>query len=135
MTTFFESLTQQRARRSRLVDRDGSPEFTWHPANIAASGNALIEIGRQFPAARKYEPLNHTEIVNNSTENLRIEINGDSIATISVPAGVIRTLANRAIWLIRVVNTDGANATTSPEIELRFSRPPIDADERARRSG
>ena len=117
--------------REIRIRREGSPPFVWIPGAINAAATAVIEVGRQFPASRKYEPLDSVEIVNNeSSNNLTVTLNGT--LGYYVPAGTIRLVHGRgvALWHIAVQN-DGAAVTTLGNIVLTLQKEPYTIDKLA----
>ena len=123
------SLQRLRAQRMTTVWRDGSPNFQHTFGAIAAGAEEYVEMQTTFPASRAYEPLNNLVITNTSGENVDIEINGQNYAM--VPAGVIWSVDNQAIWSFRLTNIS-ATAVVAGEIRANISRPPLGADELAR---
>jgi hypothetical protein len=111
------------------VMRDGSPMFQHSFGAIAAGADEYVEMQSAFPASRGYEPLTTLLITNVSGENLDIEINGQNYAM--VPAGVIWSVDNQAIWNFRLTNIS-AGTVAAGEIRANISRPPLGADELAR---
>jgi len=123
------SLQRLRAQRMTSVWRDGSPMFMHTFGTIAAGADEYVEMQAAFPASRGYEPLTTLLITNVSGENLDIEINGQNYAM--VPAGVIWSVDNQAIWNFRLTNIS-AGTVAAGEIRANISRPPLGADELAR---
>jgi hypothetical protein len=111
------------------VYRDGSPMFMHTFGAIAAAANEYVEMQAAFPASRGYEPLSTLLITNVSGENLSLEINGQDYAM--VPAGVIWSVDNQAIWNFRLTNISATNVVAG-EIRANISSPPLGADELAR---
>jgi len=123
------SLQRLRAQRMTSVLRDGSPMFLHTFGAIAAAADEYVEMQAAFPASRGYEPLNNLVVTNTSGENVEIEINGQNYALI--PAGVIWSVDNQAIWNFRLTNISATNVVAG-EIRANISRPPLGADELAR---
>jgi len=123
------SLQRLRAQRMASVWRDGSPMFQHSFGSIAAGAEEYVEMQTTFPASRAYEPLNNLVITNTSGENVNIQINGQAYALI--PAGVIWSVDNQAIWSFRLTNVS-AGTVASGEIRANISRPPLGVDELAR---
>jgi len=124
---FFE----RAAERQRSVDLDGSPNFRHTFGAIAAGGNEYVELRTDFPGTRRYEPLKSLLITNNSAADLDLEING--IDFLLVPAGGIFNVSDQAIWSFRLTNNDAVAAAVGL-VRANFSRPPLGADEAARRA-
>lgn len=119
--------------RTERVKREGSPYYTWQVPVTATTATAVIGIREQFPDARKYEPLDWLEIVNNeAVNNLTLRINGTE--TFAVPAGTIRTISNAAVWHIGVTNDGGVN-TTLGLIVVTLQKQPLTIDKWARKNG
>jgi hypothetical protein len=123
------SLQRLRAQRMTTVYRDGSPMFMHTFGAIAAAADEYVEMQSTFPASRAYEPLTTLLITNVSGENLSLEINGQDYAM--VPAGVIWSVDNQAIWNFRLTNISATNVVAG-EIRANISSPPLGADELAR---
>jgi len=68
-------------------------------------------------------------VTNLAGENVDLQINGANYALI--PAGVIFTVSDQAIWSFRITNNDATNVAAG-EIRANISRPPLGADELAR---
>jgi len=123
------SLQRLRAQRMALVWRDGSPMYQHTFGAIAAAASEYVEMQTTFPASRAYEPLNNLVVTNVSGENLEIQINGQDYAMI--PAGVIWSVTDQAIWSFRLTNISATNVVAG-EIRANISRPPLGANELAR---
>lgn len=121
-------------RRQEEVDRDGSPAFLHTFGVLAAGAVETIELNRTFPASAKYAPLDVMELINNSGEQVRVTLNGDTTRARIVPGGTIQVLRNRAIHTVTILNQDGVNATAADEINATFSRAALTADSYRRRS-
>ena len=123
------SLHGLRAQRMVLVWRDGSPMYQHSFGAIAAGSDEYVSMQTTFPASRAYEPLNNLVITNISGENVEIQINGQDYAL--VPAGVIWSVTDQAIWNFRLTNIS-AGTVAAGEIRANISSPPLGADELAR---
>ena len=123
------SLQRLRAQRMERTWRDGSPMYMHTFGAIAAAADAYVEMQAAFPASRAYEPLTTLLITNVSGENLSLEINGQDYAL--VPAGVIWSVSDQAIWNFRLTNISATNVQAG-EIRANISRPPLGSDELAR---
>jgi len=123
------SLERLRRERMRSTWRDGSPMYQHSFGAIAAGASEYVEMQSAFPASRAYEPLNSLLITNNSGEACDLQINGADYAL--VPAGVIWSVDNQAIWSFKLTNISATNVV-SGEIRANISRPPMGADELAR---
>jgi len=120
------------ARRNQRVFQEGSPPYTWTIGVLAAAATIAIYLDTQFPASRKYAPLDKVEIVNSDVVDLTVTING--VEPYDVPAGAIRTVADGVgIRHCQVTNDDAAVATTAGAVVLRFQKKPADADSILRR--
>jgi len=127
-----QGLTIDRLER---IKRVGSPTYTWIMPVTATTATAVIYVPTQFPASRKYEPLDYLEIVNNSVaNNLTLVINGSD--TRSVPSGTIRTIhgSGVALWHIAVTN-NGAVNTTLGLIVLTLQKEPLTMDKWIQNNG
>lgn len=112
--------------RQERIKREGSPYYTWTVPVTGAAAVSGIHVPTQFPASRKYEPLDWLEIVNNeAANNLTLTLNSDT--TFSVPAGTIRTISGKALWTIAVTNDGGAD-TTLGLIVVTIRREPMTID-------
>lgn len=114
--------------RTEKIKREGSPNYTWTPGAIAVGASTSIYVPTQFPASRKYEPLDYIEIVNLETLNsLRVTINNGD--TQIIPVSAIRTISGRgvALWHITITNL-GAAVTTAGNIICTLKREPMTTD-------
>lgn len=119
--------------RLERIKREGSPTYTWPVPATAAGATAVIYVPDQFPASRKYQPLDSIEIVNNEVANdLTVTINGNE--TRPVPAGTIRTIhgSGVALWHVAITN-DGAGITTLNKIICTLQKEPMTIDKWAQR--
>jgi len=123
------SLQRLRAQRMERTWRDGSPMYMHTFGAIAAAADEYVEMQSAFPASRAYEPLTTLLITNTSGESCELQINGQDYAL--VPAGVIWSVDNQAIWNFRLTNISATNVQAG-EIRANISRPPLGADELAR---
>lgn len=122
-------------KRQERVDRHGSPPFTFTAGVIPALGIVRIYVRKQFPLAAKYDPLDTTDFINNSTERLAISFNGETENPRIVPGNTIAQFENQAVNQFQIINQDAVNATAAGEVFVTFSRAALDADEFARRWG
>lgn len=114
--------------RTERIKREGSPRYIWQVPVTAATATSVIHVPTQFPASRKYEPLDSLEIVNNeATNDLIVTINNAD--AYSCPAGTIRTIKGKgiALWHIAVTNNGGAD-TTFNLITLTLQKEPMTID-------
>ncbi len=114
--------------RLERIKREGSPTYTWTVPATAAGATAVIYVPTEFPRSRKYEPLDHLEIVNNEgTNDLTFTLNGKE--TRPCPAGTIRTVKGSgiALWHLAITN-DGGVITTLGKIILTLQREPLTID-------
>lgn len=114
--------------RIARIKREGSPVYSWTPGVINAGATAVIEVGQQFPASRKYAPLDSIELVNNETANdLMLTINGGDQRY--CPAGTIRQVHGRgvALWHIAITN-NGAVATTAGLVRASLQKEAMTID-------
>ena len=130
MVGYTRTPQEVRESRQRTIDRDGSPNFRHTFGAIATTAREAVMMQTVFPASRRYEPLTHLTITNNSTEDVDLEINGQNYAL--VPAGVILTVADQPIWYFIVTNNDSGSVGAGT-IRANISTPPLGADRAARR--
>lgn len=117
--------------RQERIKREGSPYYTWTVPATAAAATAVIYVPDEFPASKKYEPLDWLEIVNNETVNdLSIRIGND---TFLVPAGSIRTITNKPCRDVAVTN-NGAVVTTLGKVIVTVRKQPLTIDRWAQRN-
>lgn len=134
----FDIANSIRPRRGLTIDRlervkrEGSPTYTWNMPATAAAAVAVIYVDTQFPASRKYAPLDYIEIVNNEAANdLTITINGNE--TRPIPAGTIRTIHGSGVALKHIaITNDGAAITTLGKIVVTLQKEPLTIDKWAR---
>lgn len=113
--------------RLERIKREGSPPYVYEAGVIAAAGTEAFNVGQHFPTARKYQPLDKIEIVNNETTiDVLITINGGDAWL--VPAKSIRTVDNTPLWHIIITNRHAVNATTAGTIRLTLEREPLTTD-------
>ncbi len=133
---FGNPINDLRNERFNRAKRAGSPYFPWTPGAIAAGAVAEIEVGRQFPGARRFEPLDYIEIINNEPANqITVSINGRAAAServITIPARTQR-ISDEDVFIgtIHVLN-DGAVATTAGSIVIKVKKKAMTIDQAAR---
>jgi len=120
------NLLQMQQARELSVLRYGSPNFRHTFGAIAAGAEEFVGIPETFPRSRKYQPLTELVITNTSGEQVDLFLNGENYMLI--PAGVITSITNQAVWTMTVQNNDATNVA-SGEIRANLSRPPLTADE------
>ena len=118
-----------REQRALTVLRDGSPNFFMNMVAIAAGAFQYVLVEDQFPKARKYQPMMSIVITNNSGENVDLQVNGQDYA--KLPAGVIWTDTESAIWSFKITNNDATNVAAN-EISVNLSSPPMSQSEYTR---
>ena len=118
-----------REQRALTVLRDGSPNFFMNLGAIAAGAFQYVLVEDQFPKARKYQPMMSIVITNNSGENVDLQVNGQDYA--KLPAGVIWTDTESAIWSFKITNNDATNVAAN-EISVNLSSPPMSQSEYTR---
>ncbi len=120
-------------RRER-IKREGSKPFVWETPATAAAAASFINIGQQFPEARKYQPLDYIRVINNEPSNdIKVKINGEAVVHY-VPAKTILELDNQSVWTVEIENK-GAVITTAGKIIVSMEKQALTADALARRQG
>jgi len=127
--SFSSRTVNFRQRRADTVNRDGSPNFRFTFGAIAATANQVVVMQTDFPASRRYEPLDSLLITNNSAADLDLEINGRNHSFI--PAGVIHAVTEQAIWAFRLTNNDSV-AAAAGTVRANIERPARTQDKVAR---
>jgi hypothetical protein len=117
--------------RQDRIKREGSEYFIWLVPATAAAAISQINVGQDYPRAKKWEPLDFIEVCNNDVVNISLIINNDIV--LPVPNGTIRTVKNQAMWQIGIRNDDAAVASTLNSIVVNLRRLPITVDDWARR--
>jgi len=120
-----------RVRQERIL-KEGSEFFTIKLPAINAGDFAIYDIdtSTELAAARKYKPLDFIEITNNDTIDVQVILNfQDSFV---VPKSVIKTITERPIYSIKVLNI-GASATTVDKIVLTLQRMALTTDQYVRK--
>lgn len=117
--------------RQERIKRDGSEYFTWIVPATAAAAASIIEVGAQFPRARKYAPLDFLEITNDDVVSLTLTLNNED--TFMVPAGTIKKITGKAVWTVGVTNDDAAATSVLNKIKISLRREPQTIDSWARR--
>jgi len=117
-------------RRKETIKKHGSPTYVWATGIIAAGAIEYCSVAAMFPAARKYEPLDTVEIINNSAQPIRLWFNGQAINYL-IPAGTIREISGRASWNLTAENV-GLGNTAAGEVELNLSRAAYSEDQKVR---
>lgn len=120
-----------RKRREQVMDRHGSPPFIEFHGIIANGATAYREIRDTFPTARKWEPMDNIIVTNNSDEDLRLDINGQSEAFVPAKSGV--NIHNRAVWTYALTNLSGTS-TSADEVHVVVQREPLNADKAVQRN-
>lgn len=134
MDEALAALIRIRGQRQKTADLDGSPDYTWAVPVTAAGGTnmSIIEVASEFPASRKYEPLDYVEISNDDTVNVTLILNGTSFN--ACPSGSMRIKPFKGIRQVAVRNDDALVDTTLNQIYVTLRRLPLSADEAARRN-
>ena len=114
--------------RIARIRREGSPVYVWTPGAIAAAANVSIYPDNEFPASRKYAPLDSMEIVNNEAANdITVTINGGDQRY--CPAGTIRTVHGSGVALRHLTITNNGGAiTTAGSIVISLQKAPMTID-------
>jgi hypothetical protein len=131
----LDYLMRSKNVRAKTKMKNGSPIYHYDVPVIVAGARVEFTIDRQFPAAKKYEPLDTMTIINNDSVNITLNINGVGGTEILVPNGTIRQVTREelpAIWQVRITNNDSVNATTLNMIDIEFQRAPETVDTIAR---
>jgi hypothetical protein len=111
--------------RLERVKREGSEPFVWAVPATATTAYSYIKVSNQFPLARKYEPLDFIEIVNNENSNgLLIYINGRMGEVFTMPAKTMRTAEGLHIWSVEVYN-EGLTTTTLNAVRITLQKLPL----------
>jgi hypothetical protein len=120
---------QYRVRDER-IKREGSEPFV-HKIDTLTAGNSLMTaVENQFPKSRKYAPLDWLELTNNDAVDLELLINQTD--SWSVPAGIIKTIADRPIHTYKVTNLDAGTDVTASKVRVTLKRQAITIDAWAR---
>jgi len=116
--------------RLERTKKEGSEYFSWITPVTVAGAISGIEVGNQFPRARKYQPLDWLEVCNNDVVDITLIMNGKEF--LPVPAGTIRPVSNHPVWEIAIRNDHAATSTTLNSITVSLRREPITIDDWAR---
>jgi hypothetical protein len=119
-------------RREERVKREGSPSFTYILAALAAAAHIDVDVQKQFPDCRKYEPLDEMVIKNNDVQDLKVSVNGDYGNADVIMAGEMTTYKDKPIWAFRVENIGGA-ITVLNKIVFILQRSSTSVDAEVRR--
>jgi len=123
------NIFQRKDLRERGIKLFGSPNFPVTLGAIGASGGQeQIDMVEDFPASKRYGPLESMVLTNNSGADVNLDVNG--IPYSLVPAGVIETIF-QSVWTFRITN-DSLVAVAAGEITANLKTPPLGADEAAR---
>lgn len=98
--------------RIERIKREGSPNYEYILPVTAALAVTTFYVPTQFPASRKYQPLDFIEIVNNEAANpLLVTINNQDGNY--CPAGTIRMIHGKgvALWQVAITNLGGGVTT------------------------
>ena len=133
MPNIFEIANIQRRKgvivsRLERIKREGSPWYLYQLPVTAAGVTVILNMEAQFPASRKYAPLDFMEIVNNEVANpLNVVLNGGD--SFYCPAGTIRPVHGRgiALWQLGITNL-GAGATTLGLVRFNFKKEAMTID-------
>ena len=117
--------------REETVKKEGSEFFTWPVPATAPAGISQIEIAQYFPRARKYQPLDFVEVMNNDAVALTLFITGG--IQLPVPASSARPVVGLKLWQIGIRNDDAAVTSTLNSIIVSLRREPETVDDWARR--
>ncbi|OGN99180.1 MAG: hypothetical protein A2Y89_03110 [Chloroflexi bacterium RBG_13_51_18] len=118
--------------RLEKIKQQGSPYYSYSMPVTAAGASANFDVEHQFPAARKYFPLDWIEVQNaDTTIGLTLVINGES--SFPVPPNSIRSIDNQAIWHVRLTNNHAANPTVLGNVIATVQRQAETIDSWARK--
>lgn len=136
LNDMIDSLTRTRLQRLKRVMREGSPRYPFTVSALAASSREEFDINTSYPQAKKYEPLDTMQVINEDTIDIGININGmGSGQYYVIPAGTIFPINPEdcgAIWQIRVTNLSTTAALTAGKIKFFVWRSPETIDSIAR---
>ena len=116
--------------RRRTVDRDGSPVYRHTFGQILTTAREAVMMRSTFPASRRYEPLMNLRIINNSTQDVDVAINGQNYDLI--PAGVITSYRDTPVWYFVITNNDSGTVTAGT-VRAQIWTEPLGADRAVRR--
>lgn len=109
--------------RVARIKKEGSEPFVWNVPATAAGAYSYIKISDQFPRARKYEPLDFIEIINNeNTNGIIVYINGRQEQYV-MPAKTMRAVDGLHVYSVEVYN-EGAAITTLNNIRITVQKLP-----------
>jgi len=120
-----------RITRLETIKKEGSEYFSWAVPATIAGAISNIEIATQFPRARKYQPLDFIEVMNNDAVNITLIINNDEF--LPIPALAIRPVAGHKLWQIGIRNDDALAPSIAGMIIVSLRREPQTIDDWARR--
>lgn len=112
--------------RQERIKREGSPYYTWTVPVTVAGARSAINIEQQFPQAKKYEPLDWLEIINNDTVVVTLIL--DSADTLRIINGTIRISTEKAFRHLAIRNEDAVTSTTLDKIIVTLRREPLTSD-------
>lgn len=121
----------QKTKLARLerINQFGSRNFVYALGVLAAATRINFDIKTTYPEARKYEPLDTMEIVNNDVVDIQINLNAmtDEDRYI-IPAGSTRIIRDTPIWNVYITNLNAGIATVANMVILTLYRSPLNAD-------
>ena len=126
---WMKGLSKERQRR---VDKEGSPVERWAVPVTVALATSQINIGDNFPALRKYMPMDHVVVTNNDVVDLTLIVNNDEFYPI--PKGVIQPVRREGIRQLGIRNDDAVTSTTLNKVIVSIEKTAMTADEAARRN-
>ena len=128
---------QLQLTRLKRVLQNGSPKYHYDvPAAIAAGAWVEFDINTQFPASRKYAPLDSAFISNNDVVPLTLTFNGAGGDIFVIPANSTRQFNPSdigGITSIRITNSGGV-ITVVNTIDIEFYRSAETEDSSLRKS-
>lgn len=136
MPNFLDMVNLKRQRgvvvtRIERIKREGSQYFVWETPITAPAAISSIHVPTQFPASRKFSPLDWIEIVNNEAViDILVTINGGT--GFLLPAKTIRVIDNEPLWSVAVTNRHAADDTVLGHIRLTLQKAPLTIDKWAR---
>lgn len=109
----------------QVLIQQGSDTFKYTSGVLVAAGTPItwVQIGRDFPRAKLYEPLDSFEIINNSGQPIVFWLNPTESYT--VPSYMIKPIARRPVRTFGLQNI-GIADTVAGEIIIHMRRLPPD---------
>ena len=117
--------------RAKRIAIEGSPQFYSSNAQIAASGEWVIDLEANAQGESKYLPMDFVIVKNSSSSDIQVNAGAQTAIVVANTSSTLKD--GIAFKQIVITNLDTANAIAANKVRVGYNKSPLSQDEHIRR--